>query len=368
MVGRSAPTGALVTVTAALLLLGVMAVYSASSFASMRDFADGGSYHYLVGHLLRIAAGAVAATLVYAIPRRAWMLAAPALYGVSLLLLALTVVPGFPLSPSIKGSSRWILLGPVSIMPTELVRFTMVLLIASVATNSRLHPRSSRGFITLCCFGLVPAGIMIAQPDFAGAAYLIAVMAIVIYLAEARLSHLFALLLILAALGSAAVLSSDYRRARLMGYRDPESNVEGSNYQSNQSVIALGSGGLRGRGLGRGRQQMGYLPEPFSDFVLAVVGEELGFVGTTVILGLLLLLCIFGWRIAQMADSAFGQIAAGGLIASIALGALIHSGVVTRLLPPTGTPLPMISWGGTNVIVTMASIGFLTRIAREVEE
>jgi cell division protein FtsW len=366
--GRTAPTGTLLTTAAALLLLGVMAVYSASSFASMRDFADGGSYHYLFGHLVRLAAGAAAAALVYAVPRRAWMMAAPALYGVSLLLLVLTVVPGFPLAPSIKGSSRWILLGPVSLMPAELVRFTMVLMVASVATNSRLHPRSGRGFLILCAAGLVPAGVMLAQPDFAGAAYLIAVMVVAVYLAEARLSHLLALLLILAALGSAAVLGSDYRRARLMGYRDPESNAEGSNYQSNQSCIALGSGGLRGRGLGRGRQQMGYLPEPFSDFVLAVVGEELGFMGTTVIMGLLLLLCISGWRIAQMADSAFGQIAAGGLTASIALGALIHSGVVTRLLPPTGTPLPMISWGGTNVIVTMASIGFLARIARGVEE
>ena len=363
---RRAPMGTLLTTTAILTLLGIMAVYSASSFASMRDFADGGSYHYLFGHLIRLAAGAGCALVAYAVPRRAWMLAAPALYGISLLLLLMTVIPGFPMAPAIKGSSRWILLGPISLMPSELVRFTMILLVASLATNSRLRSRDGRGFLGLVALGLVPAALMLLQPDFAGAAYLTAVMVIVVYLAEARLAHIVLLVALLAALGSMAVLSSEYRRARLLGYSDPSSNIESSNYQSNQSVIALGSGGLRGRGLGRGRQQMGYLPEPFSDFVLAVVGEELGFLGTGVIMALLLFLCLAGWQIAQSADSAFGQIAAGGLTASIALGALIHSGVVTRLLPPTGTPLPMISWGGTNVIITLASIGFLARIGREV--
>jgi cell division protein FtsW len=363
---RKAPTGALLTSTAALLVLGVMAVYTASSFASMQDYADGGSYHYLVRHLVRLAAGVVFAAAAYSVPRRAWILAAPVLYGASLLMLVMTVIPGFPMAPAVKGSSRWIFLGPVSLMPAELVRFTMVLFIASLATGSRLRPREGRGFLLLCSLGLVPAGLMLLQPDFAGAAYLTVVMIVVVYLAEARLGHIALLLALLAAVGAAAVLSSDYRRQRLMGFRNPEQNAEGANWQSNQSIIALGSGGLRGRGLGRGRQQMGYLPEPFSDFVLAVVGEELGFVGTSVIMGLLLVLSVSGWRIAQAADSAFGQIAAGGLTASIAMGALIHSGVVTRLLPPTGTPLPMISWGGTNVLVTLASIGFLARIAKEV--
>ncbi len=363
---RSAPTGTLITTAAALVILGILAVYTASSFASMQDYADGGSYHYLVRHLVRLTAGALCAVAAYAMPRRAWIMAAPALYGISLVTLVMTVIPGFPLAPAVKGSSRWIFLGPVSVMPAELVRFTMILLVASLATGSRLRPRKGRGFMVLCSLGLVPAGLMLLQPDFAGAAYLIVTMMVVVYLAEARLGHMALLLALLLALGAAAVLSSDYRRARLTGFRNPEANTGGSNWQANQSIIALGSGGLRGRGLGRGRQQMGYLPEPFSDFVLAVVGEELGFMGTSLIMGLILLLCLSGWRIAQAADSAFGQIAAGGLTASIAIGALIHSGVVTRLLPPTGTPLPMISWGGTNVIVTLASIGFLARIAREV--
>ncbi len=363
---RKAPTGMLLTTTAALLILGVMAVYTASSFASMQDYADGGSYHYLVRYLVRLAAGLLCAAAAYAMPRRAWILAAPVLYGASLLMLVMTVIPDFPLAPAVKGSSRWIFLGPVSLMPADLVRFSLIMFVASLVTGSRLRPRSGRGFLVLCSLGLFPAGLMLLQPDFAGAAYLTVVMIVVAYLAEARLGHIALLLALLVALGAAAVLSSEYRRERLMGFRNPEQNVEGTNWQSNQSIIALGSGGLRGRGLGRGRQQMGYLPEPFSDFVLAVVGEELGFMGTSLITGLLLLLCLSGWRIAQAADSAFGQIAAGGLTASIAMGALIHAGVVTRLLPPTGTPLPLISWGGTNVIVTLASIGFLARISREV--
>jgi cell division protein FtsW len=139
--------------------------------------------------------------------------------------------------------------------------------------------------------------------------------------------------------------------------------TQDENFQPMQACIALGSGGLTGRGLARGRQQRGFLPEAFSDFILAVIGEETGFIGTTLLLSMLLILCMCGWLISESADNSFGYLAAGGLTASITGGVLIHVGVVTKLLPTTGMPLPLVSWGGTNLVITMMSLGIIAKVA-----
>ena len=218
--------------------------------------------------------------------------------------------------------------------------------------------------ITLTLLGLVPAGLMLFQPDFAGAAYLSVVMLIVLFIAEAKLSHLMAVVLLLSSLAAIALVRADYRVGRLVGWQNGEQNLSAENFQPRQATIALGSGGLRGRGLGRGRQQRGFLPEAFSDFILAVIGEEAGFLGTTLLLAALLVLSLSVWGISAGADDCFGALVAGGVAASVTIGALIHIGVCTRLLPATGMPLPLVSWGGTNLLVTLFGLGIAANVAR----
>ncbi|MBD3369473.1 hypothetical protein GF402_03825 [Candidatus Fermentibacteria bacterium] len=354
----------LLMVTFVLLVVGTLAVYSASSFISIRQSSDAGSFHYLLGHLQRICVGLVVGTVAYLLPQRTWRALSPWLFLMALILLASTVVPGNPFAPRIKGASRWVVVGPLRLMPSELVRFSYVLLVAALVSQGQVSLRRPWGFVSIAVLGMIPALIMIFQPDFAGASYLTAVMIVLMFLAEARLSHLLLLVLFLLSLAAVGILSSRYRMHRILGYGHPTEHVQEENFQPYQACIALGSGGLQGRGLGQGRQQRGFLPEAFSDFILAVVGEETGFVGATLLLSLMFVLCLCGWTIAADADDLFSQITAGGLTASIAMGVAIHTGVVTRLLPATGMPLPLISWGGTNIIVTLASIGLLARMGR----
>lgn len=173
------------------------------------------------------------------------------------------------------------------------------------------------------------------------------------------------LLLILLAFASIVIFPSEYRRERLLSWFSPSSAEEASTYQPEQACIALGSGGIMGRGIGRGRQQRGFLPEAFSDYILAVIGEETGFLGVLMILSLLFMLLMSGWFIADSADHLFGYLVTGGLMASIALGMFIHIAVVTRIFPSTGMPLPLVSWGGSNLMVTIGTIGIVARVAKE---
>lgn len=353
----------LLTVSLGLLAVGVMAVYSASSFASMKVF--GNSHHYVTGHILRIVIGLLLGAAVYSAGPRVWKAAAMPLYLISIICLIPTVLIGSSLAPAINGSSRWLVLGPIRFMPSELSRFSFVLLAATLVSGGKVSARTPRGFLVLALLAAVPAGLIIAQPDFAGAIYMLAMMAVVLYLAEARFSHMILLFGAIALLGTVFVLTSSYRLERVRGWVYPTAGVDDENFQPQQSCIALGSGGLFGRGLGHGRQQRGFLPEAFSDFILAVIGEEAGMIGTSLILLAFCVLLWTGWRIAERADDFFGSLLSGGVTASIAIGSLLHIAVATRLLPTTGVTLPLISWGGTSVVFTMVAISLAARISAE---
>jgi len=338
-----------------------MAVLSASSFAAMKTF--GNTHQYFVGHLVRVLIGILCALAAWRIPLSAWRLVSVPLYLVSVLLVLLTAIPGFPLAPAVNGSSRWLVLGSFRIMPSDLVRFSYILMISTLTARGFIAPRKFSGVLFTAGTALLPAALVILQPDFAGAAYLLVMMVVMLYFAESRFRHMAVLFVALACLGAAFVLTSGYRVERVRGWLDQEAGVQEENFQPQQACIAIGSGGLLGRGLGRGRQQRGFLPEAFSDFILAVIGEETGFVGTTVLISAFIALALLGWRIAERADDTFGSLAAAGLTASIAIGALLNIGVATRLLPTTGMTLPLISWGGTSIFMTLAGIGVIARIS-----
>lgn len=346
-----------------LVVFGVLAVYSASSFASMRVF--GNSYHYVAGHLLRVLVGVLVGILVYISGPRAWKAAAWPLYVLSILCLLPTVLDGSAIAPVVNGSSRWLVLGGVRFMPSELARLSYILLVATLISRGQISAREPRGFAAIVALALVPAAFTIAQPDYAGSFYILAVMSGMLYLAEARFSHIMILFTAIAVLGAAALMMENYRIERVQGWINPEAGVTGNNFQTQQSCIALGSGGLLGRGLGHGRQQRGFLPEVFSDFILAVIGEETGLVGTSLVLSAFCVLLWVGFRISERADGFFGSVLTAGLTASIALGSFLHIAVVTRLLPATGITLPLISWGGTSIVFTIVSLAMAARISAE---
>lgn len=359
---RISPDGkALLLVTAGLLAAGAMAVLSASSFASM--IARGNSSYYFVGHLVRVFVGAVLAFVAWKVPLRHWRVISVPIYAVSLLLVLLTIIPGFPLAQTKNGSTIWLAVGPVSFMPSDLLRFSYVLMIAALIARGLIRPRTIKGFVIVSAAAVLPAGLILLQHDFAGAFYLVAMMAAMLFFGEARLSHILVLLLALVAIAGVFVFSTHYQSERIEAWLNQRAGMQEENYQPVQSCIALGSGGLMGRGLGRGRQQRGFLPEPFSDFILAVIGEETGFIGTTALVLAFLAFSVLAWRIAERADDAFGSLTAAGLASSIAVGALLNIGVATRLFPTTGVTLPLISWGGTSILITLVSIGIIVRVS-----
>ncbi|MFO8184654.1 MAG: FtsW/RodA/SpoVE family cell cycle protein [Candidatus Aegiribacteria sp.] len=364
------PAGArkVMLISAALLLVfGALAVFTASSFKSLLLSGSESSTLFLVPHIRKIIMGVVAGLLLYTVPQQLLKKSAPFLYGISLVLLAaVLLLRGSPWVPVLNGSARWLFLpGGFSVMPSELARAAYVILAASLLSTGAIRARTGPGVTWLALTALVPATLVAFQPDFAGGMYILLVMLVMLFLAEARFMDILVLLLIMLAFATVVVFSSEYRRDRLASWFSPEEAAEASNYQPEQACIALGSGGLMGRGIGRGRQQRGFLPEAFSDYILAVIGEETGFLGVVLILVLLFFLLMSGWVIAEKADNLFGYLVAGGLMSSIAIGMFIHIAVVTRIFPSTGMPLPLVSWGGSNLIVTLGSLGIVSRVARE---
>ncbi len=353
--------------TGIMLVLGILAVWTASSFASMRFSSTGDSLHFLKGHLIRILVGLAFGFAAWKLKPAAVQLIAVPAYLVSLGLLSLTLImSGSSIAPVINGSSRWLYLGPVRLMPTELMRFAFVLFSSFMVSRGKWDARKPAHMAAMIASALLPIVIMLLQPDFSGAVYMGAVLMVMLLLAGARFRHMALLGFTALLLATAAVVTSPYRISRITSGMD-ESELSGGSYQPHQACIALGSGGLLGRGLGRGRQQRGFLPEAFSDYILAVIGEEAGFVGTVLVLAGLMAICAAGWRIAAGADTPFCSMASGGFTAIVAMGVMIHAGVVTKLLPPTGIPLPLMSWGGTSIVMTLAALGFLAGTAGRAE-
>ncbi|MFO7626341.1 MAG: FtsW/RodA/SpoVE family cell cycle protein [Candidatus Fermentibacteraceae bacterium] len=357
----------LLWITGIMLVLGILAVWTASSFASMRFSPTGDSLFFLKGHLVRMFAGLAVGFVAWKMkPAAVQVIAVPA-YLVSLGLLSLTLImSGSSIAPVINGSSRWLFLGPVRLLPSELMRFAFVLLASFMVSRGKWDARKPADMAVMIASALLPMIMMLLQPDFSGAAFMGAVLMVMLLLSGARFRHMALLGFAALLLATASVVTSPYRLSRITsGMNDSE--LSGGSYQPHQACIALGSGGLLGRGLGRGRQQRGFLPEAFSDYILAVIGEEAGFVGTLLVLTGLMAICAAGWRIAAGADTPFCSMTSGGFTSIVAMGILIHAGVVTKILPPTGIPLPLMSWGGTSIVMTMAALGFLAGTAGRAE-
>jgi cell division protein FtsW len=357
---------ALTMLTAVLVAFGLAVLYSASAFLAMSE--DRGSAYYLLKQLSGLAVGAVAFAVAAKMDAaRLEKLAWPIMLG-SMFLMLLTVLPFTEfISPRINGSRRFLLGG--SVQPSELAKLAVILWTAMlVVKKGDQMRRLSKGlFPFLVVIGAL-ALLAALEPDLSVAMFYVLLMAIILFAGGVRIGHFVALGVLGLPVLWREVHRLDYVMARIMGQGSAESNVTAVNYQLHQSLIAVGSGGFLGVGFGEGRQQYGFLPFPFNDFIGSNVGEEWGFAGLVFVV---LAFAAYGWlgfRIAADARSKFLQLVAVGLTVTLVLTAYLHIGVVVGLLPTTGLTLPFVSYGRSNLVLSLLMTGLLVNIGSEREK
>ncbi|MCL1917811.1 MAG: putative lipid II flippase FtsW [Peptococcaceae bacterium] len=336
--------------------------YSASAVKGMLYYSD--QYHFFKMQLLWVALGVAAMVIAMKVDIRLLWKWAKVLFMVSLVLLILVKAPG--LGRSVNGANRWIGLGPLSIQPSEVIKLSIVIMVAKVLSQTRDFTAFRRGMLpSLALLGLVLVLVML-QPDLGTSLVIMATVCIMLVAAGARVKHLAMLGGVGLGLVVAAIAAAPYRMQRIFAYIDPWADPAGSGYQTIQSLLALGPGGVFGLGLGQSRQKFLYLPENHTDFIFAMIGEELGFIGGIFVIGVFAFLIWRGFRVAMHVRDPFLSLLAAGFTSLIGVQAMINMGVVTGLLPVTGITLPFLSYGGTSLIFTMAGAGLLLNVSREV--
>lgn len=344
-----------------LLGLGIVMVYSASAVSAYVNFGD--SYYFLKRQLIWALLGLTALFVTMNIHYHTWRpLAKPILIG-TLFLLVLVLIPG--LGKVVNGARRWLGFGSLYLQPSEIAKLGMVLFCAdSLARNQEKIKSFMKGLVPQLIILMVVFGLILKEPDLGTALAIGGTVFILLFASGARISHLFGLGAVGVVGIIAAILYEPYRLRRLLAFSDPWADPLNSGYHIIQSLYAIGSGGLFGVGLGRSREKFLYLPEPHTDFIFAILGEELGFIGTVTVLLLFFLFAWRGLRVAISAPDIYGSILAAGLTTMIIMQALMNIAVVTASMPVTGIPLPFLSFGGSALIFTLAGVGILLNISR----
>jgi len=351
--------------TIALASFGVVTVYSAS--AVMAQSLGLPDYHFVVRQAAGAAMGLVLLLVISRIDYRLWRRLAWPLVMLVAGLLILTVLPWTTtIAPLINGARRWIYIGPVSLQPVELAKVAVLIWTAALAVKKQDRlPSLTRGLLPFLVIWAVIELPIVLQPNLSSAMIIVFLAGLVLFAAGARIGHF----LLLGAVGLPVlwgqVEGAAYRMRRLVAFLDGAADVEGVSYQINQSLIAIGSGGVFGRGFGRGEQKFGFLPEAHNDFIFAMIAEEWGLLGVLAIVAAFAGIAVIGYRIARNAPDMFGFLLAIGMTNLLVVQALLHMAVNTNLLPTTGVSLPFISYGRSSLLVCMAAVGILLSIARE---
>lgn len=358
------PDYILLSVIAILVVFGLIMISSASVALSQEKFNE--SYYYLKNQLIRgVLPGLALALVAYFIPYQFWRKLALPLLIIAIAGLVLVFFPGVGLEYG--GSKRWLNIASVSFQPSELLKLPLIIYLAAwLATKEKEIKNFTGGLMPFLILVGIVCLLILFEPDL-GTTGVIGFTALLIFiLAGARISHVLLILaggIVLAWL-SIKLNFFPHATSRVQTLLHPELDPKGIGYQINQAVLALGSGGMFGMGLGQGLQKFKYLPNPASDSIVAVIGEELGFIG---IMALLLLFIIFtfrGLKIAQAAPDDFGRLLAGGLTGWIVVQALINISAICGLIPLTGITLPFISLGGSSLTITLIGMGILLNISK----
>jgi cell division protein FtsW len=352
----------LLFVTITLALVGLVMMFSASAVMAGKKFDD--SWYYLKRQLVWLTVGLILLHVASRIDYIWWKRLSFPLLGLVAVLLVMVLIPS--IGQAKHGAHRWLQLGPISVQPAEMVKLVAVIYLAGYLARKedRLQHFSTGLLPPLLIIGII-SGLILKEPDLGTVVVLGLVTGGLLFVGGARLAHLSTMALCAIPIVFVLVWTNDYRRPRLMAFLNPGSDPANAGHQITQSFLAFGSGGLFGVGLGEGKQKLLFLPEPHTDFVLALVGEELGFVGTCVIVLLFAVFVIRGFQIATRARTPFGRYLGVGITTLIGIQALINACVATGLLPTKGLTLPFVSYGGSSLVVSLTGVGILLSISRD---
>ena len=357
--------GAMVVTLMLLLMAGLLVLFSATYYTA-QDRGD--ALSEVKEQLIGIGVGLVALVATSRVPFAFWKKPWVVLSGLaaSAVLLVLVLIPG--IGVYLNGSRRWLNLAGMSFQPSELCKFAVVVFLATALSNSGDSVRFLfRGIVPLMVIPAFFFLLILEQPNLSTAMSILMVSGVMILMAGAKWKHLGLMGILGVAAGLFYAWSEPYRRERLLSFRDPFAKMSDEGYQLAQSLIAFGSGGLFGMGLGRGRQKYAFLPYPESDFIFAIVGEDFGLFGCLVVIALFAVFMFVGMRIAVTCKDKFGCLLAAGITSMITIQAFLNMGVVVGILPTTGLPLPFFSKGGTSISILMAAVGILLNISRSGE-
>ncbi len=349
-------TRLLVVVTAVLTVFGIASLYAAATL-------ERGAFGFFLKQLVGALVGAIVLIIVSRVDYHKWRAFAwPILFGAGFLLL----IPLLPLPDAIRplrnGAHRWVALGPITVQPSEVARFAVVVWVAMLAAKKGEAVRGFKKglFPFLLILGMVSLLILL-EPNLSTAMLVALIGGVVLFTAGAKIGH-FLLLGVAGVFGAVSLIWAEpYRLTRLKCFLEPCGQ---SSFQLTQAILGFGSGGALGVGYGHGQLKMRYLPYGYSDFLAATIGEEWGFLGVAVIALLFAIFCWMGFRIARTAPDPFGQYLAAGITATVAIAGLLHSAVNLGLMPTTGLGLPFMSYGRSGLMITLMSVGVLVNIGR----
>jgi cell division protein FtsW len=364
---RGTPDFLLLIMTLALIAFGLLMVYSASSMSATLYWGD--SLHYIKRQAIAAALGLILMMFfmnLHYSKLKKW--AVPLFLLVLVMLFLVPIIGG----GEVKGARSWFSIGPLNLQPAEFAKLALIIYLAAlIHKKGEKFYEFKKGLLpTLIIIGLY-CGLIMLQPDFGSTIVLGLIAALVLLIGGANLKHFFALSIGGIAVASLVVIipflsgNSDYRSARISSYLDPWADASDTGWQITQSLMAFGHGGIGGAGFGQSIQKLGFLPAPHNDFIFAIIGEELGFIGCALFLLFYLLFLWRGILISLRCKDSFGSLVGVGIMGMIGIQALINIGGVTNTIPLTGVTLPFISYGGSSILVLMASIGIVIGLSRE---
>jgi cell division protein FtsW len=350
----------LVGIVGVLVVIGLVMVLSASSVQSQREY--GSTWSYFLRQSIWTVFSVIACMVMARIDYRRWRPLIPVLLAGSFVLLVVVLVPGIGLQ--VNGARSWIGRGMFRMQPSELVKLALLLFCADIL--ARRHNRMDEARLTLVPV-LVVVGVtallMMLQPDLGSTMVMGAIVFSVLFVAGVPLGRLTGVFTVGSAGALVLALAKPYRRNRLLAFLDPSKDPANTGYQINQSLMGVASGGFFGVGLGESRAKWGFLPNAYSDFIFAIIAEELGLLGALLVVGLFLAFGVVGIRAALRAPDRFGMFVAAGITAWVLAQAFVNIGGVVGILPITGLTLPYVSYGGTSLLVMMSATGLLLNIA-----
>ncbi len=344
-----------------LLSIGIIMLFSASAPFSYSNFGD--VYYMLKRQLFFTIIGFVVMIITMNVDYKIYEKYSTLLLAISIVLLALVRVPGIGVYEN--GAYRWIEVGPLRFQPSEIAKLGMIFFFSqSLSKRKDKLNYFFKGLFPYVLLMVIVAGLLLLGPHLSCIIIILVTTAIILFCAGAKIKHFIIISIPLAGCFAILIYFVDYMRARVLSFIDPWKDAQDKGYNAIQSLYAIGSGGLFGRGLGKSMQKFLYLPYPHNDFIFSVIAEELGFIGVLTIMILFLIFTLRGIKVAMNAPDLFGSLTAIGITSLITVQTVLNIAVATSSVPPTGVSLPFFSYGGTSLVLMMGAVGILLNISR----